>query len=403
MATPQFGIFGPTPEQIRMAEQARREQTYAQQAQGMGAFGPLYQISRGLSSQGINMLGQSLFPQAQSPQLQQATALQQLRQKYTGVNLSDPNNMMKLAQDLSSVGAVDQAMAVAAQAKKMIPDSPFGKIDPSKYTPESIKKFTEAGGKPEDISLLETIDGVIKPTPTFQQTAAGLGIPVKNNLKSYTTDEVRKVNDELNKQAMDKARASAAKINFADPASKFKAISEVNSNLKPYAESLTNSINGIQLGMMRNSPFAQKGFETTVGNIFGDKVRAQAEIERLRNSGNLGERLTNTLSLFLTGKIGEATKDDQMEVLLALYEQNKNQYDMFAQPYRSAAGDITKADEIAPLAATRFSLPPLPPGKQYIPMSAVVANELKKNEQFKYKGEVYKYNGDGTISKVKGQ
>lgn len=146
MATPQFGIFGPTPEQIRMAEQARREQTYAQQAQGMGAFGPLYQISRGLSSQGINMLGESLFPQAQSQQLQQATALQQLKKQYTGVDLSDPNNMMKLAKDLSSVGAVDQAMAVAKQAKSMMPKQEiFGKIDPKDYTPESIKTFAQTG------------------------------------------------------------------------------------------------------------------------------------------------------------------------------------------------------------------------------------------------------------------
>jgi hypothetical protein len=305
---------------------------------------------------------------------------------------------------------LDQAMVVAKQIKSLAPE----KVSTEEQAKAAIFRISQIPVEQrteQDINILSAAESAlgrdkkdaIKPTPTFSQTAAGLGIPVKQDLKDYTTEEVRQINDAMKDQDIEKARASAAKINFADPASKFKAISEVNSNLKPYAESLTNSINGIQLGMMRDSPFAQKGFETTVGNIFGNQVRAQAEIERLRNSGNLGERLTNTLSLFLTGKIGEATKDDQMEVLLALYEQNKNQYDMFAQPYRSAAGDITKADEIAPLAATRFSLPTLSPGKQYIPMSAVVANELKKNEQFRYKGEVYKYNGDGTISKVKGQ
>jgi len=325
--------------------------------------------------------------------------VQQLSQQ--GVDISTSDGMVQLAQKLSSMpGFEGEALNLRQKAAQMAQQAQAAGLETQFKRSQIAKNIADAQKSARE-------GGAIKPTATFSQVARGLGLPAYPDINQYTPDQVIKINDAIKQQDLDKARASAAnvvaKVNMDTPESQMKAISEVNTNLKPYAEPLVNAIQGIQLGMMRESPFAQKGFETTVGNIFGNQVRAQAEIERLRNSGNLGERLTNTLSLFLSGKIGEATKEDQMEVLLALYAHNNNQYDTFAEPYRSAIKDPQKANQLAPLSPTRFPLPALPPGKQYIPMSAVVANELKKNEQFKYKGEIYKYNGDGTISKVKGK
>jgi hypothetical protein len=401
-------LFGLTPEQIQEARRMQQQQAINQQAQSFGMFGPLYAAGRGMAQQGIGALAQGLFPDAQQdPMLQQATALQGLRQQYAGVDLSDPNNLLKLAADLSGVGAVEQAMQVAQQARSIAPKSPFSSIDQSKFTPESIQKFITAGGKDSDRVVLDPIEkkDSIKPTPTFQQEAGGLGIPLQPTLDLYTPEQIAQVNDALKAKDMEKARASAsrldARLNFDNPSDRVKAVSEINSNLKPYSEPVVQTTRAIQLAINKTSPFAQKGFETAVGDIFGGQVRAQAEIERLRNSGNLGERLTNTLSLFLSGNIGRATRDDQLEVLMSLYELNRNQYDDFVQPYRAAVGE--KADAIAPLAKDRFKLPKLQPGKQYIPMSVVVANELKKGESFESGGQTYVYNGDGTISPVKGQ
>lgn len=379
------------------------EQTQRLQAAGQPT-NPLQAVSGSMGFLGERMqqgIGATFGQMPQQDRKRQVfqQLVQQLGQQ--GVDISTADGMVQLAQKLSSVpGFEGEALNLRQKAAQMAQQTQTTGL-------ETQLKQSQIAKNVADAQKASRESGAIKPTSTFSQVARGLGLPAYADINQYTPDQVIKINDAIKQQDLDKARASAAsvvaKVNLDTPDSKMKAVSEVNANLKPYAEPVVNAIQGIQLGMMRESPFAQKGFETTVGNIFGNQVRAQAEIERLRNSGNLGERLTNTLSLFLSGKIGEATKDDQMEVLLALYEQNKNQYDVFAQPYRSAVGDQQKANELAPLSTDRFPLPALPPGKQYIPMSAVVANELKKNEQFKYKGEIYKYNGDGTISKVKGK
>lgn len=376
-------------------------------------FAPIQQAQDPYSKIGASLGvlgGMALFGMPKDPRLAKVTEIQQTVQQVMGEAPDEATfaeRLPLLQQAFTEKGLIDQAAIVADRIKALTPKSPFSTIDQSKFTPESIQAFIAAGAKDSDRILLDPIEkkDSIKPTPTFQQAAGGLGIPLQPTLDLYTPDQIRQVNDALKANDMEKARASAArleaKLNFDNPSDRVKAVSEVNSNLKPYAEPLVQTTRAIQLAVNRTSPFAQKGFETAVGDIFGGQVRAQAEIERLRNSGNLGERLTNTLSLFLSGNIGKATRDDQMEVLMSLYELNRNQYDNFVEPYRAAVGD--KADAIAPFAKDRFKLPKLPPGRQYIPMSVVVANELKKGEPFESGGQTYVYNGDGTISPVKGK
>jgi hypothetical protein len=403
MATPSFtqSLFGGIDPYKIQRENMQQLFAPIQQAKD-----PYSKIGAALGTLG----GMALFGMPKDPRLAKVTEVQQTVQQVMGEAPDEATfaeRLPLLQQAFTEKGLIDQAAIVAERIKALTPKSPFSSIDQSKFTPESIKKFITAGAKDSDRVLLDPIEkkDSIKPTPTFQQAAGGLGIPLQPTLDLYTPDQIRKVNDALKENDMEKARASAARLearlNFDSPSDRVKAVSEINSNLKPYAEPLVETIKSIQLGLSKTSPFAQKGFETAVGGVFGGLQRAQAEIERLRNSGNLGERLTNTLSLFLSGNIGEATRDDQMEVLMSLYELNRNQYDNFVEPYRAAVGD--KADAIAPFAQDRFKLPKLQPGRQYIPMSVVVANELKKGESFESGGQTYVYNGDGTISPVKGQ
>jgi len=142
-------LFGLTPEQIQEARRMQQQQAINQQAQSFGMFGPLYAAGRGMAQQGIGQLA-NLFPDAQQdPMLQQATALQGLRQQYAGVDLSDPNNLLKLATDLSGVGAVEQAMQVAQQARTIQENQQKLQADLSLKEAQTAKasRVTEAGQK----------------------------------------------------------------------------------------------------------------------------------------------------------------------------------------------------------------------------------------------------------------
>jgi hypothetical protein len=158
------------------------------------------------------------------------------------------------------------------------------------------------------------------------------------------------------------------------------------------SQALNTTLNG-------RTPFDQKAFETLVGNVFGGKVKAQAEIERLRNSGTLGQRLDNTLGLFLQGKIGEASRDNQAEVLLSLYELSGKQRDVIVDQYRGILGP--DSSKVTRTTAERHPLPKLTGNREYIPMSVVNQYNLSKGQKVKQGNKEFVYNGDGTITVLK--
>ena len=76
-------------------------------------------------------------------------------QNYQGQNLGDPTVLQKVASDLFAAGAPDAGIKTLATIKALAPEKdagPFGKVNPSDYTTESISAFQRAGGK--DYSLL---------------------------------------------------------------------------------------------------------------------------------------------------------------------------------------------------------------------------------------------------------
>jgi hypothetical protein len=192
--------------------------------------------------------------------------------------------------------------------------------------------------------------------------------------------------------------SAAGRLTFDTPKDRFAAITEVNNQVKPFVTQINTLDQAIALRIKDKSPFSQAVFTQVVGSAFGDSQKAQQEILRLVNTGNLGQRVTNTLNLFLSGDIGQATKEDQLESLNAIREYAANQMDTTLTPYRMAAGE--KADEVAPLSSTRFKRPVLGPGKQYIPFTVIQQYNLQKGQQFKTGGKTYIYNGDGTVSLV---
>jgi hypothetical protein len=388
-------LFGPTPAQIQEMRRQQQEQEILASGREFGVFAPLYQAGLRFGAQGRQATSALLGNQ--DPTLQQATAVQSVLGKYQNQDLSSPETLTKIGQELMSVApeagfkALTLARELTPKAEKGVTVSPGQQIvNPA--TGEVVYTAPEKTTKDEK---------AITPGQEIARAAGALGIAIPQDVREFTPEQWKAIDAEMKKEKVATASASAARLNFEDPKGQFAAITEVNSQVRPLVQQINNLDQAISLRLRSDSPFSQRLFEQTVAGAFGDAQKAATEITRLVNSGTLGQRVENTLGLFLQGKIGQATKEDQLESLSFMRDYLTEQYDLTVQPYRVAAKD--KADQIAQNAATRFKRPTLPAGKQYIPSNVVKQYDLKKNQQFRIGGKLMIYNGDGTVSEVKGQ
>lgn len=132
-------IFGPTPEQVRQAQQSQIEQraaAYAGQTPVERYRQGLYQTGADIGTIGAGMLG--MEPKAVTEARQREAMLSQ-------IDFSTPEGILKGAELARQRGDVRtqlglQQLAVQRQ-KEMQGESPFAKINPKDYTPESLAKF----------------------------------------------------------------------------------------------------------------------------------------------------------------------------------------------------------------------------------------------------------------------
>jgi hypothetical protein len=394
-------LFGLTPEQIQQARQLQQQQAINEQAKSFGMFGPLYAASRGLSQTGINALAQGLFPEAQDPALRRATTTQAIVDKYKGQDINDPDILRRMALDFSNAGLTDVALQLGEESKKRV----TAPVDPKKQAESIVLTIGQIppGERTEtQNSMFEAAQNLLAPVKDREPSKVGVstdGKPVyRQGLEQFTLGPGGQKTPYYGQL---REGGQSINISFDTPKEKFQAITEVNSQLKPLTTQINTLDQGIRTRLNSDSPFSQAVFSQVVASAFGDAQKAATEIEKLVNTGTLGQRLENSFNLFLTGKVGQLTRDDQMEVLLGLREYIGGQYDQTAAPYRSVAGD--KADEIAPLANKRFALPKLSGNREYIPMSVVNQYNLKKGDTVKQGKKEFRYNGDGTITVLKGE
>ena len=395
-------ILSQDPDLLRRQLAQREMQQLNPQGTAAGAIGAL--LGRGL---GNVTSGRGFFDIA-DPALKRVSDVQGIMSSVQFDPANPRQYYTEVANALAAQGYSDLAPLAAAEAAKIKPEGGkitlgaelLDQIDP-KDRSRVIQNYQSTGKIPEDTQWAVGGSKPVAPGQEIVRAAGSLGFEIPSDVRQFTQEQWRAIDAKLNEDKVRAASASAAKINFEDPKGKFAAISEVNSQVRPLAQQINNLDQAISIRMREGSPFSQRLFEQTVAGAFGDAQKAAAEITRLVNSGTLGQRVENTLSLFLSGKIGQATKEDQLESLNAMRDYIAEQYDITVQPYRAAAGD--KADQVAQTSATRFTRPSLGSNKQYIPARVVQQYGLQKGQQFRTGGQTYIYNGDGTISPVGAQ
>jgi hypothetical protein len=393
-------LFGPTPAELIFAQQQKqreeqllRNQQITQQGAEFGPFRGLYQAGLRMGDIGGQAIMQGLFPDQVDPRLQEATAVQGVLSKFSGMDQSDPKVLERIGRELMPVAPNAGLRALTLARELSVKEKPISVRPGGALVSPTGQVIYE---RPS-----EDRQKVIAPGQDIARAAGALGFTIPDDVRNFTTAEWKAIDARLNQDKINAAAASAAKLNFEDPKSRFAAITEVNNQVKPLVTQINNLDQAISIRRNDKSPFSQRLFEQTVSGAFGDAQKAQAEITRLVNTGNLGERVTNTLNMFLTGNIGNSTKEDQLESLNAIRDYVAQQYDTTIRPYRSAAGN--KADEIAPLSVQKFDRPKLPEGQGYIPFTVINQYGLKRGQRFKQGNVEAVYNGDGTYTVLKGQ
>lgn len=135
-------LFGPTPAQIEEARAIRQQEALAAEARPFGIFAPLYQASRGLQQTGINTLVSGLFPEAVDPAVREAQAVEAIRQKYMGQNMTDPRVLQQMAVELGPVAPM-ASLRLAQTARQLMPEA--RKVDNKVLPPGAV--LVDAEGK----------------------------------------------------------------------------------------------------------------------------------------------------------------------------------------------------------------------------------------------------------------
>jgi hypothetical protein len=120
-------LFGPTPAELILAQQQKqreeqllRNQQIAQQGAEFGPFRGLYQAGLRMGDIGGQAIAQGLFPDQVDPRLQEATAVQGVLSKFSGMDQSDPKVLERIGRELMPVApnAGLRALTLAQQLTK---------------------------------------------------------------------------------------------------------------------------------------------------------------------------------------------------------------------------------------------------------------------------------------------
>lgn len=181
---------------------------------------------------------------------------------------------LKSEAELGLKGAQEEkARAEAAKARREQISSPFGKVDPDKFTPESLNKFQQTGNYQD----LVPVDPTKYTDPYMSTGADGKPILVQRNLKTNQVEPVDKASKvsvsatAMSKQAEDISKTKVKRLDDFENAA--VAADSVIENVNAISSVLNNAFTGVGSGV------ALKAGQ--IANALGVQVTGTTESEQL--------------------------------------------------------------------------------------------------------------------------
>lgn len=287
-------LFGPTPAQIQEMRRQQQEQEILASGREFGVFAPLYQAGLRFGAQGRQATSALLG--TQDPTLQQATAVQSVLGKYKDQDLSSPETLTKIGQELMSV-APDAGIKALTLAKELTPKDQkpkitlgaeiLNQIDPTDRQ-RVIDAYQDTGRLPADVKWSEGAAKEFKPSTNFGEVAQELGFGAKTNLNDYTPAQTAAVNALIKQRKEDEQRAGVPQ-----PTAQEKALLPGTAQTRQditkralNAQSIVTTANAMD--KVLNSAFVGLGSNAklTLGQLataFGVEVKGVTETEQLNS------------------------------------------------------------------------------------------------------------------------
>jgi hypothetical protein len=259
------GLFGPTPAQIRARMREIEEAAVAN--------APTFSAQMGVQAgQNLGRLFGSLTGRDMtSPELHEAQQQGQMAQQAFQESGGDTRTgMLNVAQYYFSQGDYDKGAQAIKAAEALKPDAA-----------ESTSKIKEY-----EYAVDNGFQG------TFEQWVAS-GVPsTKVEISGFGNEKWSTLNTQY-RQDTDTSRTKLSEM----------------STLRTVLD--TPGVAG-----------KEQALQSAISELFGsDKVRAQAELAKWANIGDLGQRVTNSITKFFKGDYSQDIQND-MRVLLEFYEEN---------------------------------------------------------------------------------
>ena len=236
---------------------------------------------------------------------------------------------LKTQAELGLKGAqAEKALAEAAKAQREKIDTPFGKVDPDKFTPESLDKFRESGNYADLVAKPDKA----KAPPSVGTDREAVSLELYNkNFMDLTQPERVAVNKRVEEAAKSRQTTNVV-LNTPQTAA---LVAQGQQATKPIFERVQAIDRSISL-IDQNTPFSEAALRQEIASIFGDSQKAATEIRGLANTGSLDERIANRFVNFVSGKDTKVTNEDRRAVLVALRKREQDQYERRLNPFRQA-------------------------------------------------------------------
>ena len=348
-------------------------------------------------------VGQGLLRAAgvEDPMLAQASKMRDLATQF---DTSTADGMMQYAKALQSVNPA-LAQQAATKSREMAlteakitsekalatqrgrekdaadPKAQFVRANADKFTPETIQKFMDSG-KYSDLKTLTKEEKGVKPPADFLTVAVELGFGEKDKIGSYSSEQVKAINQTLLDRDTRKASAKANKLEVSIPGLKDapdvlgfrKTLNEV---VKPYRDSINAADNAISLineGLRKGNFAAVSAAERSLAKASGETQISAADVKAFGGDPSLIGSIADVTSRLVQGTPTEDTLKKMRTVAQILKKKNEERLkgeETMAKRTASRAGTI-KPEDIEDI----FRLSPPRAAKQFtLKSGAVVTRE----------------------------
>jgi hypothetical protein len=338
----QQSLFGPSIYDVQQQQMQQDQELAMRQAQLGAGQGLMYQAASAGQRAGRSIAG--LFG-VEDPKLKEASARQELKNAISAQwDGQDPVEAYKImAKEAARLGLTQEAISAAAQvkaaeesktlgelkrgllqaqigktgaqqtqaealaekARREKLDTPFGKVDPDKFTPESLDKFRETGNYADLVAKPEKP----KAPPSVGQDREAIAQDMYGTDFYSLTQEQKK---SVNKKADERAERLKPSQNVTLPKN-LKSVGEVRqqftTNVKPYITA-ANAAEQAELMIDQASQGNFQGWRAAITQLaksVGDSQISRAEIEAYGVDPSLVGSIVDRTSIFFSGTPSQDT------------------------------------------------------------------------------------------------